>query len=253
MPGRRPNVELEGKAAIVTGGGTGIGEAIALILAREGAAVAVAGRRREPVETTVAKINQAGGKALAISADVALERDVERLVAETLRAFGQVDLLVNNAGVDNKLLRLSETPVSLWDEVIATNLRGAFLCIRAVLPTMMERRSGVIVNVLSNLVHSGQAVPGFSAYIASKMGLLGLTRVLANEVHEYGIRVHGVAPGKVDTPLGRTRPYATPQELATRLKPEDVAELVRWLVTQPPRVNIEDVTVMPYFAEPWRN
>ncbi|MBI4337421.1 MAG: SDR family NAD(P)-dependent oxidoreductase [Chloroflexi bacterium] len=245
-------MELSGKVAIVTGGGSGIGEAIARTLARQGASVVVAGRRRAPLEGVAAAIVKDGGKAVAIVADVSQEADAERLVRETLTAYRQIDILVNNAGLLGTKPLLVNTSTAEWDELMAVNLRGAFLCVRAVLPHMVPRRSGVIVNVISNQIYSSKAVPGYGAYVASKMGLIGLTRVLANEVHEYGIRVHGIYPGAVATPLTR-RPEFPPERLEQMLRPEDVAEAVRWLVSQPPRVNIEELTVMPFFFPSWRN
>ncbi|MBI4337890.1 MAG: SDR family oxidoreductase [Chloroflexi bacterium] len=243
-------MELKGKVAIVTGGGTGLGEAIALALAKDGARVVVAGRRREPLEGVVARIQKGGGTALAVPTDMLKDGDIERLAQQTRRAFGSVHVLVNNAGILGRS-PIRGIPTELWDAVIGTNLRAPFLLIRAVLPTMIEQREGVIVNILSNSIYSSKASRTSPAYCASKMGLLGLTRVLANEVHEYGIRVHAVMPGNIATPIwGASK---NPEELAKMAQPEDIGEAVRWLVTQPPRVNIEEMTVMPFFDESWRN
>ncbi|MBI4338171.1 MAG: SDR family oxidoreductase [Chloroflexi bacterium] len=250
-------MELRGKVAIITGGGTGIGAATALALAGEGAKIVVAGRRRDALEGTVARIGQAGGEALAVPTDVTRDQDVERLVQETLKAFGGVHVLVNNAARASSHYR-SQRPTDEWqdvaafDDIIATNLRGAFLCIRAVLPTMMEQRSGIILNLLSTSIYSSRAFPGTGAYVASKLGLMGLTRVLANAVHEYGIRVHALCPSNIDTPMARRGVGHTEADFATMLKPEDVAEAVRWLLTQPPRVSIEEVAMTSYFEKMWR-
>ncbi|MBI4337889.1 MAG: SDR family NAD(P)-dependent oxidoreductase [Chloroflexi bacterium] len=243
-------MDLKGKVAIVTGGGTGLGEAIAMALAKDGARIVVAGRRREPLEGVVGKVKAVGSTALAVSADVTKEPDIQRLVQEALRAFGAIHVLVNNAGISGRAL-IKDFPTELWDAVINTNLRGPLLLIRAVLPTMVQQREGTVVNVLSNIVYSPKAAPGYAAYCASKLGLLGVTRVLANEVHEYGIRVHAVIPGNFATPIWGAR--KTREEIEKMAQPEDLGEAVRWLVTQPPRVNIEELTAMPFFDVSWRN
>ncbi|MBI4338169.1 MAG: SDR family oxidoreductase [Chloroflexi bacterium] len=245
-------MELKGKVAIVTGGGTGLGQGIALALAKEGAEIVVAARRPEPLNSVVAKIKQGGGTALAIPTDVTREDDLKRLVAETLKAFGTIHVLVNNAGGSAGMRSLiKDMPTEGWDRVINTNLRGPLLLIREVLPTMIGQREGIVVNICSNAVYSPKSHPGSSAYCAAKLGLWGVTRVLANEVHEYGIRVHAVMPGNIATPNWATR--RTKEQLVQMAQPEDIGEAVRWLVTQPPRVNIEDIAVMPYFDESWRN
>ncbi|MBI4338168.1 MAG: SDR family oxidoreductase [Chloroflexi bacterium] len=245
-------MDLRGMVATVTGGGTGLGEGIALALAKEGAKIVVAGRRPEPLNSVVAKIKQGGRTALAIPTDVTREDQIKRLVGETLKAFGTVHVLVNNAGggTGGRFL-IKDMPNEGWDRVVNTNLRGALLLIREVLPAMIEQREGAVVNICSNIVFSAKSHPGSSAYCAAKLGLWGVTRVLANEVHEYGIRVHAVMPGNFKTPIWGDR--RTAEELDKMALPEDLGEAVRWLVTQPPRVNIEDLTVMPFFDESWRN
>ncbi|MBI4337886.1 MAG: SDR family oxidoreductase [Chloroflexi bacterium] len=249
-------MDLKGKVAIVTGGGTGIGAATALALAGEGAAVALAGRRRQPLEEVAAQVSQHGGKALVVPCDVRRQEDTERLAQEALRALGRIDVLVNNAGRIGKHLAhgngLEEWyDVAEWDDVIATDLRGPFLCIRAVLPTMVGQRSGIILNVLSTAVYSARAFPGWGAYAAAKLGMLGATRSLATAVHEYGIRVHALCPGNVDTAINRDL-GKPPEALARMMRSEDIAEAARWLITRPDRVNIEEVAMMPRFEPAWR-
>ncbi|HOJ20620.1 MAG TPA: SDR family NAD(P)-dependent oxidoreductase, partial [Armatimonadota bacterium] len=187
-------MELEGKSALVTGGGRGIGRATALALARQGCAVAVCARTREEVEETARQVRAAGGKALAFTADVSLEADAERVVAETISQFGGLDILINNAGVF-VLASVLETPVEEWDRLMAVNARGAFLFSRAALRHMRERRAGAIINISSTA--GKRAYPEQSAYVASKHALLGFTKALALEAQPYGIRVHAVCPGVV--------------------------------------------------------
>jgi 3-oxoacyl-[acyl-carrier protein] reductase len=192
-------MKLEGKVAIVTGGGRGIGRAIAAVLAAEGAKVAVNySRSAEAAAQTVAQIRKAGGTAMAAQADVASADEIAALVTQVVEEFGQVDILVNNAGItrDKLLLRMSEED---WDAVLDTNLKGAFLCIKAVAPLMVKQKSGVIVNVGSVVGRVGG--PGQANYSASKAGLFGLTKSLAKELGSRNIRINAVAPGFIETEM----------------------------------------------------
>lgn len=184
--------DLTDKVAIVTGAGSGIGKAIALELAACGCAVAVCGRRLEPVQATAQEIEALGHKAFAASADVASGESVSAFVAEVTKLFGRIDILVNNAGVtrDNLLIRMSEEE---WDSVLATNLKGAFLFSKAVARPMMKQRSGAIVNISSVVGLIGN--PGQCNYAASKAGLIALTQSMAKELASRNIRVNAVAPG----------------------------------------------------------
>jgi 3-oxoacyl-[acyl-carrier protein] reductase len=193
------DLKLESKVAIVTGGGRGIGRAIALTLASEGAKVVVNySRSAEAAEAVVAEIVAAGGEALAVQADVASSEQVSALIKATTERFGQVDILVNNAGItrDKLVMRMSEED---WDAVLDTNLKGAFLCAKAVTPLMMKQRSGVIVNVGSVIGKVGAA--GQVNYSASKAGLVGLTKALAKELGSRNVRVNAVAPGFIETEM----------------------------------------------------
>ncbi len=186
---------LRGKVAIVTGGNTGIGRAVAMAYADEGADVAIAWIAGEP-DTTRREIEKRGRRALAVRTDVTSEPDVQALVATVSEAWGRIDVLVNNAGIQ-KAQPLTETSVEDWDRMIAVHMRGAFLCCRAVAPTMMAQRSGRIILVTSQLAYIGR--PRYTAYSAAKGGLLTFMRALAQELAPWGVLVNSVAPGLIDT------------------------------------------------------
>jgi NAD(P)-dependent dehydrogenase (short-subunit alcohol dehydrogenase family) len=186
-------MRLKDKVVIVTGGAVGIGRAYALGLAAEGARVVVA----DVVDPkpAVEAIEARGGQALGVECDVAREADTLRLATETLNRFGRIDVLVNNAAVYAVLQRRSfmEIPVEEWDRVMAVNLRGLFLCARAVFPAMKAQGKGKIINISSGTFFRG--IPHFIHYTTSKGGVVGFTRSLARELGEFGIRVNAVAPG----------------------------------------------------------
>jgi 3-oxoacyl-[acyl-carrier protein] reductase len=227
--------DLSGKVALVTGASRGIGRAVALRLARCGARVAINDRRSAAEAEEVAhEIRSQGGEALVMPADVSLAADVERMVKETERAFGRIDILVNNAGVsrDTLILRMSEED---WDQVMATNLRGAFLCTKAVLRTMMRQRWGRIINISSVSGLAGNA--GQANYAAAKAGLIGLTKTAAREMGSRNITVNAVAPGFIETDMTKDLPEALRQEALHRIllgrtgTPEDVAAAVAFLAS----------------------
>ena len=190
---------FDGKVAVVTGSSSGIGKATALRLAREGAAVCgAANRNAAGGEATAREIAEAGGKALFVQADVALAADCERVAAEALKAFGRVDVLVNNAGI-TRGATLDTCDEALWDALLDTNLKSAFLMSRAVVPDMLTRGAGSVVNVAS--VHAVATYVPFAVYSASKAGLCGLTRGLAVEFAARGVRFNAILPGNTDTSL----------------------------------------------------
>lgn len=192
-------LDLSGRVAIVTGGSRGIGRATAERLAASGATVVVNYRgNAAAAEATVAAITAAGGKALAVQGDVSQPADVEHLVKTTLEQFGRIDILVNNAGItrDNLLLRMKESD---FDEVIATNLRGVFLCTRAVLRPMTKQRFGRIINITSVIGLIGNA--GQANYAAAKAGIIGFTKSTAREMASRGITVNAIAPGFIETEM----------------------------------------------------
>ena len=233
-PGTEVPADLAGQAAIVTGGATGIGLAIARALAARGAAVAIFNRNRERAQSAVESIAAAGGRASAFEADVSRTDSIERGIAQALEALGRVDVLVNNAGItrDGLLLRMSDAQ---WDEVLATNLTGAFRCCRAVAKTMMKARYGRIVNVSSVVGLMGNA--GQANYAASKAGLLGLTKALARELASRNITVNAVCPGYVETEMTASLADAVKAELLSRIplarlgRPEEVADVVAFLAS----------------------
>ncbi len=189
---------LDGRIALVTGASQGIGRACALELAWRGATVALAARNEAKLAAAVAEIEAAGGKAAAFALDIASEDSIKACAKSALEQFGKVEILVNNAGItrDGLMLRMKRAD---WDDVLATNLTGAFLLTQALLGTMLRNRWGRIVNLSSVVGRTGQA--GQVNYAASKAGLIGLTRSLAREVASRGITVNAVAPGYVETPM----------------------------------------------------
>jgi len=186
-------MKLAGQVAIVTGGGRGIGRAIALRFAAEGAAVTLAGTGRERLESTAREIGERGGRARVTLTDVAGEAAVKAMVAATLADFGRLDILVNNAGIAGPTAAAIDVDRDEWDRTLAINLTGAFLCAKHALPHMIGRRSGRIVNIAS--VAGFVGYPLRSAYAASKWGMIGLTRSLALEAGPHGITVNAIAPG----------------------------------------------------------
>jgi len=226
---------LKDSVAIVTGSGRGIGRAIALELAAAGVKVVVnyAGRS-DKAEETLELIRGAGGEGVVVQADVSQQADVDRLVRTTIEHFGKIDILVNNAGItrDTLLLRMKEAD---WDAVMATNLKGVFLCTKAVSKGMLKQRSGVIVNISSVVGLSGNA--GQANYAAAKAGIIGFTKSVAKEFASRGIRVNAVAPGYISTDMTETLAEGAQSEILRAIplgrigNPEDVAKVVRFLVS----------------------
>ncbi len=188
-------MQLDGQVAVVTGGGRGIGRAIARRFAAEGAAVIVAARTARQVEGVAREIENSGGRAAWVTADVSRDEDCQRIIAAARQKFGGVHILVNNAGDYGPVKPVEEITPAEWDQVIAAHLRGAFLLTRLVLPEMYARGSGVILNISS--LSAKAAFSWGSPYAAAKAGLLGLTRVTAAEAARKGVRVNAICPGPV--------------------------------------------------------
>ncbi|MEX0804272.1 MAG: SDR family oxidoreductase [Candidatus Binatia bacterium] len=192
-------MKLKDKVALITGGGRGIGKAIALAYARQGAKLAICARTEAEIEETVREIQGLKAPAKGWTCDVSLEESVKNFVGNVVKEFGRVDVLVNNAGVMTRPVPITELEIKKWDYTIAVNLRGPFLVTQSVLPIMMKQKSGSIVNV-SSMVGRG-AYANFIAYATSKWGLEGFTQTLAAEARSSGIRVNSVEPGYVATKL----------------------------------------------------
>ena len=222
---------LEDKVALITGAGRGIGRAIALAFAAEGARIAVTGRNVERLASVVDEIRTAGGQAQAYSLDVTREEDAPRVVGQVLDSWGKIDVLVNNSGVIVYDTPVWDTTVEQWDLVMNTNLRGMFLTSRAVVPHMMERQQGVIVNIGSS---SGRMPEGDSgAYVASKFGVVGYTASLAHSLRQHGIRVNGINPDWVDTDMARaSEPGGDPSWIT----PQQIADAAIYLAARAPQL-----------------
>lgn len=237
--------DLSGKRAIVSGGGTGIGKGIALALADNGVAVAVLGRRREPIERTVAAIRDRGGEATAFRADVSSDSEARQAVAAAARLYGGVDILVNNAGISGSG-PIHDHSVEVWDRVMAVNLRGPFLMARNTLPLMRKQREGHIINISSE---SGlEHYPGNGAYGVSKHALNALAEYIQRENQDFGIRVDTICPGMVVTEMTEHSPGLSH---AKSLYPEDIADLTLWLLSRRSNIKIGRPVLIQTMLNPW--
>ncbi len=188
---------MEGKTAIVTGGGIGIGKAIALAFAKEGANIVLAAEAEPPLNETAAEIEKLGREALVIVMDLLDSSSPEKMVDTVLNTFGKIDILVNNAGIEGPILPVAEMDLDGWNDLLKINITGAMLCSRAVLDkSMIPNKSGAIVNLSSSAGRKGR--PSRSPYSSSKFAIIGLTQSIASEVGRYGIRVNAIAPGAVE-------------------------------------------------------
>jgi NADP-dependent 3-hydroxy acid dehydrogenase YdfG len=241
--------QLTDKVAIITGASSGIGEAAAVALAHHGARVALAARRIERLETLKQRIESEGGEAIAVKVDVTRRTEVENLVEKTLQAFGRIDILINNAGI-MPLTFMKNLHVDEWERTIDVNVKGVLYGIAAVLPTMMEQKSGHIVNISS--VAGRKVLPGGAVYSASKFAVGALSEGLRQELSpSTGIRVTIIEPGAVATELTQ---HITDEEVKEsfssyltfeRLTAEDIADAIVYAVTQPPNVSVNEVLIRP--------
>jgi 3-oxoacyl-[acyl-carrier protein] reductase len=229
------------KVVIITGGGSGIGAATARKMTKEGAKVVVADAHPGNLAKMEGEMKSTGSPCLFLPVDVADEGKVQGMVERTKDYFGGIDLLVNNAGISpkqkGKKQNLWEMSTAEWDQVMAVNIRGTFLCCRHAVPEMIKRGGGAIVNVASQAAKAGSAITGCH-YVISKAGVVGLTKVLARETAEYGIRVNAVSPGRIDTPMIWDVPPEINEEVRKNIplkrlgKPEEVAEGILFLLSE---------------------
>jgi 3-oxoacyl-[acyl-carrier protein] reductase len=228
-------LSLTDKVALVTGAAQGIGKAVALLLARNGADLIVSDINLEKAEETAKEIQAIGRRAVAIKVDVASLGDVEQMVEAVLEHFGHIDILINNAGItrDRLILRMTEED---WDAVLNINLKGTFHCTKVVIRHMSKQRNGRIVNIASVVGEMGNA--GQANYSASKAGVIGFTKTIAREFAQRGINVNAIAPGYIETPMTEALPEKAKEELKRVIpmerlgRPEDVAEAVLFLVSE---------------------
>jgi NAD(P)-dependent dehydrogenase (short-subunit alcohol dehydrogenase family) len=228
---------FEGKVVLVTGGTSGIGREAALAFAREGARVVVAGRRVAEGERTVQLIREAGGDALFVRTDVTQAAEVEALVNKALEAYGRLDVAFNNAGTEGALGPLTELPVEPWDETLAVNLKGTWLCLKYEIPAILKQ-GGAIINNASVVGMVG--LPGTTIYAAAKGGVISMTRAAALEYATAGIRINVVSPGVTDTDMldrftggdeiAKARLGAS-QPIGRAARPREIAEAVLWLAS----------------------
>jgi 3-oxoacyl-[acyl-carrier protein] reductase len=228
-------LELIGKVALVTGAAQGIGKAVALLFAQRGADIILSDINIEKAEETCKEITTIGRKAMAIRANVAVAEEVEKMVQTIVERFGQIHILVNNAGIarDKLLLRMTEED---WDLVLDINLKGTFNCTKAVIRYMSKQRNGKIVNIASVVGEMGNA--GQANYSASKAGVIGFTKTIAREFASRGINVNAIAPGYIVTPMTEVLPEKAKEDLKRMIpmerlgQPEDVAQAALFLVSE---------------------
>lgn len=237
------NHDMQGKVALVTGGGGGIGGAACMEFAQAGYTVAVVDVSTEAGNAVVGKIQEMGGTARFFRADVSQAVDVQSYVASTVDTFGRIDAFFNNAGIEGRVSPLAEYSETVWDQVISINLKGSFLGLRYVLPVMLQQKSGSIINTSS--VAGTVGAPGMAAYSASKHAIIGLTRTAAGEVGRQGVRVNAICPGPIDTrmihsleaminpdnPGAVTASNTTRNPMGRYGKPDEVARLVVFLAS----------------------
>ena len=239
-------MRLDGKVAVITGGGRGIGRAIALRFAAAGASVVVSGTSTEALERTGRDLEARGARAIRVIADVADEAAVAQVIARTLVAFGRLDILVNNAGIAGPTALVTEVKREDWERTLAVNLTGAFLCAKHALPHMIGQQSGRIINITS--IAGLQAYALRSPYCASKWAMIGLTQTLAEEAGRYNVTANAIAPGPVNGPRIETvirnraaqmkvtveevtRQYVEPAALKRMVEEDDIAALALFLAS----------------------
>jgi meso-butanediol dehydrogenase/(S,S)-butanediol dehydrogenase/diacetyl reductase len=229
--------KLDGKVALITGAGSGIGRATALLFVKEGAKVVVVDYVPEGGEETVKMIREAGGEAIFIDADVSKVADVERMIKTTVDKYGRIDILYNNAGIMGAYAFTADTPEEKWDTIVNINLKGVFLGSKYAIPVMLNQGGGVIINTASTAGMLG--LPGLPAYCASKAGVIQLTKTIALEYADQNIRINCICPGGILTPMSRPPdaadavqpPFRQPQPMRRFGEPEEVARAALYLAS----------------------
>jgi NAD(P)-dependent dehydrogenase (short-subunit alcohol dehydrogenase family) len=239
-------MDLRDKTALVTGGGTGIGAAIARALSAEGVRLMLAGRRTAPLHESVEAIRNNGGQASFMACDVRSHEQCEALVNATLERLGRIDILVNNAGVSGHGKYLGAHSAEEWDVIMDTNLRSAFLVSKAALPGMLAQGAGYIVNISS--ISGMRCYPGEAVYGVSKHALNALTEYIVEEYGIHGIRAVAVCPGLVHTDMGLA---LKPRRLEHLISPDDVAGAVVWILRQPDTMTVPSPLALDTKSDPW--
>ena len=232
-------MRLDGKVAVVTGAGRGIGQAIALTLAKSGCRVVLSARTLAQLEEVQRKIQQAGGEAATVPADLTRDEAIETLAAESRRAYGAVDILINNAGWGKRAPVVKINAEDL-DQTLRLNLRAPILLAKRLLPDMIAKNEGAVINIGSVSGKTGEA--NGAAYSATKFGLIGFTQSLYEEVREQGIKVSVILPGFVDTPL---IPPNRQLDRSKMIQAEDIAQAVHYVLTSPPASCPVEITIRP--------
>lgn len=231
------NKTLQDKTAMITGASKGIGKAIALALAKEGAHVILLARNATALQSLEKEILASGGNAVSFSVDISSEEEVKNVFTKIQKKFSLIDILINNAGI-GIFSNLIDMKVKEYDLMMDVNLKGVFLTCRAVIPAMMKQNGGEIINIAS--LAGKNPFPGGSVYAASKWGLIGLSRTLMLEVREHNIRVVTVCPGSVNTSFANNE-----KNNSYIIQPEDVAETVLFALTMPGRTNVSEIDIRP--------
>lgn len=239
---------LAGKVALITGGGSGVGAAIAARFDHADARVAIIGRREDQLQHTVEKI---GGNVRAYVADISNRDQIARVIEDVQTMFGPIDILVNNAGVNLPRRSLEQLAPEDWDRLMAVNATGAFNMVYALLPSMRARRSGLIINISSIAGIRPSALAG-AAYSASKHALAALSKVIGIEQGDYNIRSTLISPGDIDTPLLEQRPVKVSEQIrAIILQPDDVAAAVQFVAELPARACVPELVIKPTVGHPF--
>ena len=233
------------KTAVVTGAGSGVGRATALLLAQKGWRVAILGRRENTLQETIALAGKLASQLLPCVCDISDPAAVEHMAETVRQTIGDIEVLVNAAGTNTPRRSLKELTLEKYRELVETNLTGAYLCVQAFLPSMRQRKSGTIINIVSEAGKQANAKAG-PAYVMSKFGLTGLTQSINMEERENGIRACAVFPGDIDTPILDKRPVPPPAEARKRmLQSEDIAECAWLAINLPERAVVEEILIRP--------